>query len=540
LEWRISTSLAERCLMFDLDMTQIKCYVLMKMILKSFLNPQGEINISSFMCKTILFHCIEQEEPSIWEENNLLECLKVCLMKLKSCVQNDNLSHFIIPENNLIAGQFTAETKHLLLKNISDFIQNDVQSLLRIEIDFLGHRLQNFKLNFVLEKPYDVLSYLDDCESAFASNCLLFPKDFFQKDVQSFLRIKNKNDLYSFFNICENVSASNYSLFFMICLYNHHSYLNVLQNKDIGIMKQIVERLMTYNNTGNELEHAAFTFLAPFIFTTYGSALASESIGLKNQVSPQAMVLLIDGLKSDVLSDRLKLASVFYSTGDIERTELILRHTESQYYSNHLAPICECFLLMPSPSIPSEIHRVCNERNEDCVKNITAFCVRFLKQEINCVPHELQFEMFRSSNDDIKHRNGDEKYWMDWAVVDSLPFLYFLQYKVYRHLQRYQIQQQALTNLANTIETEKDLGHKETALNILGQCMEQENRPKQALKCYLLSLRQRARNNAAKIHICRLLSSYLDCKAIDKNNKYTYIMICLNIMQYLLELNRSY
>ncbi|XP_060564966.1 uncharacterized protein LOC132724161 [Ruditapes philippinarum] len=472
LEWRISTSLAERCLMFDLDITQIKCYVLMKIILKSLLNPQGEINISSFMCKTILFYCIEQKELSIWKENNLLECLKDCLMKLSNCVQNDNLSHFIIPENNLIAGQFTADTKHQLLKNISDFIQNDVQSLLRINIDYLGQRLQ-VKLNLVPERQYDFLSSLD---------------------------------------ICETVSASNYLSFSKICDNDHFFYLTKLHNKNIGRMKQTVERLMAFNNSDNNLEHAAFTIIAPFLCFSYGSALASESIGLKHQVSPQALVWLLDGFESDVSSSRLKLASVFYSSGDIEKTELILRHTESQFYSYPVVSLCNCWHRLLLPQVPTEVRRVCNEQIEDCVKNITAFCVRFLKLEINCVPHELQYEMFRSTQDDIKHRDQYDDCWMDWAVVDSLPFLYFLRYKVFRHLQRYQDKQHALNKLANTIETEKNLGHKETAFNILGQCMEQENRPKQAVKCYLFSLRQRARNNVAKIHICRLLSSLLVCK----------------------------
>jgi tetratricopeptide (TPR) repeat protein len=117
--------------------------------------------------------------------------------------------------------------------------------------------------------------------------------------------------------------------------------------------------------------------------------------------------------------------------------------------------------------------------------------------------------MFRYTQDDIKHRDQNEDFWMDWAIIEYLPFLYFLQYKVYRHLQRYQDQQQALSKLANIIETDKSLTHKETALNILGQCLEQENIPKQALKCYLLSLQQRARNNVAKIHICRLLTCLL-------------------------------
>ncbi|XP_053403572.1 uncharacterized protein LOC128558436 [Mercenaria mercenaria] len=41
LEWRISTSQAERCVMFSLNITQIRCYVLMKMILETFLHHAG-------------------------------------------------------------------------------------------------------------------------------------------------------------------------------------------------------------------------------------------------------------------------------------------------------------------------------------------------------------------------------------------------------------------------------------------------------------------------------------------------------------------
>jgi hypothetical protein len=48
LEWRISTSLPERCLMFNLNITQIRCYVLMKIILKTFINPLFKDVITSF------------------------------------------------------------------------------------------------------------------------------------------------------------------------------------------------------------------------------------------------------------------------------------------------------------------------------------------------------------------------------------------------------------------------------------------------------------------------------------------------------------
>jgi hypothetical protein len=117
--------------------------------------------------------------------------------------------------------------------------------------------------------------------------------------------------------------------------------------------------------------------------------------------------------------------------------------------------------------------------------------------------------MIRSTQDDMQHRSETDKYWMDFAVVDSLPFLYFLQYKIYGHLQSQQDQQRALYNLVNTTMFGKNLGHRETALNLIGQCMEQENKPMEAMRCYMLSLQQRERNNVAKFHICNLLRKHV-------------------------------
>ncbi|XP_060578763.1 uncharacterized protein LOC132735788 [Ruditapes philippinarum] len=470
LEWRISTSLAERCLMSNLNITQIRCYVLLKIILKSFLNPQAEINISSFMCKTVLLHCIENTEQSIWKNNNLFTCLTYCLLELHACVQNDCCSHFIVQENNLMAGQFTAEKKHDLLKYITELIQSDGNGLLIIDIDDLGQRLQ-VKLNMVPHGGYN---------------------------FQSLLEIHKNLMIQTYVNIA-NIAGQTGEC--------HKFVLYYLHNKSIMTIKQSVSKLMTFRDNGNRFQHAAFKILAPFIFTTYGSVLASSSIGENNQVSPEALVWLSAGLNSDISSSRLKLASVFYSTGNMEKAELILIHTEQQYYSYPLLPICNC--LHKQIHVTAEFMWVCGEQSEDCIKHITAFCVRFMHQEINCVPRELQYEMFRSTQDDMIHRDKYRDYWMNWAVVDSLPFLFFLQYKIYSHLQKHQDQQQALSKLIRIIVTDKNLEHRETAFNILGQCMEQENTHQQALNCYLLSLQLRARNNAAKFHICKLFSRIL-------------------------------
>ncbi|XP_052237732.1 uncharacterized protein LOC127849050 [Dreissena polymorpha] len=64
-EWRLSPNLIERMLMFSFNMTQIKCYILFKLIKKSlFAKIVGE-SLTSFHCKTIMFFTIERTPPSL-------------------------------------------------------------------------------------------------------------------------------------------------------------------------------------------------------------------------------------------------------------------------------------------------------------------------------------------------------------------------------------------------------------------------------------------------------------------------------------------
>jgi tetratricopeptide (TPR) repeat protein len=215
------------------------------------------------------------------------------------------------------------------------------------------------------------------------------------------------------------------------------------------------------------------------------------------------------GLNIDAASGKLKLASIFYCTGDIEGAEIILSNVAESYALNIYEPICGCYVFQKFGQ-KQAFDKLCYELDDEytLIQSIITSCVRFLRCEKICCPKELRHEMFRSTQQDLPYRSEDDE-WMDYAVVDSLPYLYFLQYKTYSHLRRHRDKQAAISNLAICITEEPNFGHKETALNLLGQCMEQENRMDAALKCYLLSLQIRGRNNAAKFHICRLVSSML-------------------------------
>ncbi|XP_060562313.1 uncharacterized protein LOC132721942 [Ruditapes philippinarum] len=460
LEWRISTSLGERCFMFNLNITQLHCYVLMKIILKTFLAPSA---LSSYMCKTVVLHCIQSTDRNIWKKNNLFTCLTYCLLELQSYIRNENCPHFIIPENNLMAGEFNAEEKLDILRKISDTIKSDGRCLLRITIDDIGNRLQD-KIGTVRVIPHGMFTPRDITES-----------------ISGWL----------FFNLARTISDLDLLILIFLAKYQVN-------------LKQCILTLASYCVYGSRLEQLASRCLVPFLYSTLGTIMASSNIQQNTAVQYQALKLLSLGLSSDVISGRLKLASVLYSVGDMDRAEFILRKTENRYNGDIVEPVCGCWKY-PRSDLSAQFKRKCCEQNEDCINQITSFCVRFLQTEINCVPRELQYEMMRSTQDDMQHRCVLEKRWMDFAVVDSLPFLYFLQYKVYGHLQRHQDQHRALCNLVYITENGKNLGHRETALNLVGQCMEQENKPMEAFQCYMLSLQKRERNNAANFHICNLL-----------------------------------
>jgi hypothetical protein len=234
--------------------------------------------------------------------------------------------------------------------------------------------------------------------------------------------------------------------------------------------------------------------------------MASVSITTNNTVSPEALTWLEAGLHSDLTSSTLKVASIYYSVGDFISAEVLLRFIESQYDINIVEAVCGCFSRIVH--ITQRFAEFSDNNDSEALKHIGAFCVIFLPSEVYCVPQELRYEMFRSTAEDMQYRNNREDFWMDWAVVDSLPYIYFLQYKTYGRLERRHEQLRALNYLIRTfssIVTTRNLGHKETAMNLLGQCMEQENRIMDAFRCYTISLNIRPRNNAAKFHVCRLL-----------------------------------
>ncbi|XP_060556693.1 uncharacterized protein LOC132717274 [Ruditapes philippinarum] len=459
LEWRISTSLSERLLMFNLNITQIRCYVLMKMLIKTFINPLFKDVISSFMCKTVLFHCIANTHPNIWREYNLLSCLSLCFYLLYNNIINENCPHFIIPGNNLMRGKISSEIKPYILEILKNIINSEGVTLLGIKCDNLGSRLQ---LKFYNRCPIK--------SSHIISGQLLQ-------------------------NITVGISGK--------LLNTYYHLQDRSPNEAVEILKSNLSKLFNCQYEG--LYKTASHIVTSLYCTILGSVLASININQYNTVSADTLEIISLGLNTDVASSKLKLASILYCVQEIQKANVVLSEIERRYDLQIVEPGCNCNVF-ERKTLKQGFKVLCENHNEEVLQYITALCVRFLPCEIHCVPNELRYEMFRSTQEDRVFRSIKDDEWMDYAVVDSLPYLYFLQYKINSDLGRHDEKQAALFKLVRTIKEEPNLGHRETALNILGKCMEQEGRAGDALQCYSMSLHVRGRNNVAKIHIATLIS----------------------------------
>ncbi|XP_060587003.1 uncharacterized protein LOC132742577 isoform X1 [Ruditapes philippinarum] len=368
-----------------------------------------------------------------------------------------------------MGGKMSPRVKHQLLQRISKLLPCVDTSLFGIQFDQLGLRFQA-KLNMIDESRH----------------CIR-PRDEFVRASTNVLLLNAASDILDYHRT-----------------FVYNSKDDILKLNTKSLLKTLSYLIKNYRN-GDVLAKIACKLLAPLNCTLIGSLLASRNIQNNDRISPEAFAWFESGLNSDVASGKLKFASMIYCTGDMVRSEALLCDIEQQYRVHITEPICGCYDFQ-RPWIRKGFGHISKEYDVEAAKSIIAFCVCFFRSEIYCIPHELQYELFRSIPADLPFRTFWDNNWMDCAVVDSLPYLYYLQYKTYSNLQKPFEQQNALRKLTHAINTERNLGHKETAYNLLGQCMEHQNRYVDALSCYMLSLRIRARNNAAKIHLCKCLA----------------------------------
>ncbi|KAH3829328.1 uncharacterized protein LOC127881881 isoform X1 [Dreissena polymorpha] len=104
-QWRISSNLTERLLMFSLDIVHLQAYVLAKMLRKELFVPEYQDRLSTYHFKTAFFFAVENTPSHIWREENIYNCVKYILATLRRFLTRKNCPHFTIENVNLFEGK---------------------------------------------------------------------------------------------------------------------------------------------------------------------------------------------------------------------------------------------------------------------------------------------------------------------------------------------------------------------------------------------------------------------------------------------------
>ncbi|XP_063425693.1 uncharacterized protein LOC134709468 isoform X1 [Mytilus trossulus] len=110
VEFRLGYGAMEKILTESLSDCQKQCYILLKIILKEYIEPRfpGEDIVSSYVMKMLIFWMSEETDSNTWRPECLLECLEMCLGRLFDWIESGYCPNFFIPEYNVFRTKLTS------------------------------------------------------------------------------------------------------------------------------------------------------------------------------------------------------------------------------------------------------------------------------------------------------------------------------------------------------------------------------------------------------------------------------------------------
>ncbi|KAL3859393.1 hypothetical protein ACJMK2_009616 [Sinanodonta woodiana] len=453
LEWRISISYGEKILVWQFNSTQYKCYVVLKMMNKYFIKERfGENVLTSYHWKTCMFYMIETTPTTLWQPQNLLRCIELCLMKMCTWIEECNCPNYFIPAENMFLDKLNGPVQRNLANSIQYLIIQKGRCLIRIPYDGIGQKLS-------IDCQYPISQINDEMK-----DCI---------KTMSLSVLMTLNSIQS-------------------------TWFHVLIG-GIHITSPSFKRLSSH-----AVRQEIYTILHRFYCLNLGSHVASQCMKQENidqERLDMASEFLLLGSSSDVASGKLKLATFYLLQNNVILAENILQNIEENY----------TFLVS---NIPTEaikdyiIFTIVNENisTTEIVRYYCALPVPYLPSEMYCTPRALIPEMFRSTGSQQIALNPDKDYWQSWAVVDPKFYLYFLQHQCYHQQNKITHKLVALSNMIWVIRHEQ-LNYKDTALNLLAYCLKEEGFLVQSYSVLSKSMKLKNHNNAAKWQIAHLLNA---------------------------------
>lgn len=426
LEWRVSLSLQERKLMFDLSDIQYKCYFILKMFNRDIIKMD---NITSYHWKTCLFYVLEGNHKNVWTKERLYHSVKLCMRQMLEWVQNGFCPNYFIPMDNLFDGKlnknqgliFANKLKKLLVAGFDCF--HDVKS------DNIGDYLRSSqnaeKLHELQEKSKDVYDI--------------------SLTMIDYSFIINSRDQFDHIIIDQ---------------YYYPAFEDILTFiKLLWATLDRMQRICTVTEHTAEETKSSLSVLIPYVYESLASNISAMAIHHPNL---QVRYFLLFGsfiyfLEGNLLG-RLKLISVLYAIGLYKDSEYFLNR-ENEQYMTYNQSMCACRCIRSNQRV--RVLDAIPDQSNICT------CVSFLSSELPIIPDAMKYELFRHTGISMQHKKGRNPYtWLYKAIVDFNIYYFFLKYLIKGKLRRFQESEAARGAILNLVRN-KYVTHSDVAYNLL-------------------------------------------------------------------------
>ena len=307
VEWRYSTSFAERLLMFALNESQLKVYILLKMIKSAYIKKIVGDRYSSYHMKTALLYTIEKHSPKIWREHSLLQCVTYCLVTVAKWLREGYIPNYTIADFNLLTGKLKRRELPNLENMIWTMINTNLTCLLNIKSDDLGKRFWS-----ILHNKHLGRHILD-------GHC------FASRAKQERVIISELADQY--------YGGLNHSLNEFLVLANKVDFDKAYQTIKTDMSMFAVGLLLP-----DRIKRDNVSVFVKYMSSVLATMLVSKCI---RDGMPPLINMFKFSLDFDLASCKLKLASVYYCINEYETAEEILSNVERSFQPFVLSA-CEC------------------------------------------------------------------------------------------------------------------------------------------------------------------------------------------------------
>ncbi|KAH3788691.1 hypothetical protein DPMN_166839 [Dreissena polymorpha] len=133
VKWRICFNTSETELVNNLNDTQVKIYVILKMIVNDVLKPQSK-EITSYTLKNIVLWLAENNPQTLFHSGSLFHFLFEGLDILRTAIVVRQLPYYMIPERNLMAErELHVAQQCVWVKSITDMINEGPRIIMRLK-----------------------------------------------------------------------------------------------------------------------------------------------------------------------------------------------------------------------------------------------------------------------------------------------------------------------------------------------------------------------------------------------------------------------